>query len=456
MTINPTVKTVYPEKLTHYDNTTINIVGCNRVGILHTCLFADAKFKVILTDADQSAMEHVLKGKVSFMKQEVEPLLRKFVSDGKIKAVNDLKAAAAQSDVIVVTTPVKFDKNRLDYSDIEKVLKQISQSFRRGTLIIITSIVGIGASDGSLKEILEYGSGLKAGLDFYLAYSPVSSPERQSLKKLLEYERIVAARDENSLNAASSILEKVTKKGVIRTHNVRAAEAAALFKAMHEHVNISLINEFALFSEKMGIDYNAVQRLKYPNSVVEPIKPTLNCESTIAHYILLEEAENVNAKLKVSKAAMETGSEVLKHVVNMIREALRSCGKSLRRAKISILGVSQTPNTMDVPKELIMRLVKTLQVKGAKISLFDPYMPSKTLMESEHLFKRKLTEAVEGADCIIIATGHEQFRRLSSKRLKVMMKAPAAIIDLEAVLDPGKIGEEFYYRGLGRGEVLRK
>jgi UDP-N-acetyl-D-mannosaminuronate dehydrogenase len=111
---------------------------------------------------------------------------------------------------------------------------------------------------------------------------------------------------------------------------------------------------------------------------------------------------------------------------------------------------------MDVPKDLVMKLVKTLQAKGAKISLYDPYMPAKTPAESEDLFKRKLTEAVEDADCIIIATGHEQFRRLSSKRLKVMMKAPAAIIDLEAVLDPSKIGKEFLYRSLGRGEVLGK
>jgi nucleotide sugar dehydrogenase len=456
MTTNPTVKTVNPERLTSYDKTTINIVGCNRVGILHTCLFAGAKFKVVFSDVDQSAVEHVLKGKVSFLKHEVEPPLRKFVSEGKIKAIYDLKAAAAQSDVIFVTTPVKFNRNKVDYSDIEKVLKQISQSFRIGTLIIITSIVGIGTLNNSLREILEYGSGLKAGSDFYLAYSPVPSPERQTLKKLLESERIVAAQDENSLNAASSILEIITKKGIIRTNNVRAAEAAALFKAMHEQVNISLANEFALFSEKMGIDYHAVQKLKYRNSVTEPLEPTLNCESNIAHHILLEEAENVNAKLKVSKAAMETSSEVLKHIVNMIHEALKSCEKSLRRAKISILGVSQTQNTMDVPKDLVMKLVKTLQAKGAKISLYDPYMPAKTPAESEDLFKRKLTEAVEDADCIIIATGHEQFRRLSSKRLKVMMKAPAAIIDLEAVLDPSKIGKEFLYRSLGRGEVLGK
>jgi UDP-N-acetyl-D-mannosaminuronate dehydrogenase len=166
----------------------------------------------------------------------------------------------------------------------------------------------------------------------------------------------------------------------------------------------------------------------------------------------LEEAENLNAKLRVSRVVTEIDEEVLKHAVNLIRDALRSCGKTLRRSKISLLGISQTANTMDAPKNSAKRLAKMLETKGAKISLYDPYLSGDGSIDLEYTLKKKLTEALEGVDCIVILTGHDQFKRLSLKKLKVMAKMPAAMVDLEGVMEPEKVeAEGFIYRGLGRG-----
>jgi UDP-N-acetyl-D-mannosaminuronate dehydrogenase len=125
----------------------------------------------------------------------------------------------------------------------------------------------------------------------------------------------------------------------------------------------------------------------------------------------------------------------------------------LRRAKLSILGFSQTPNTVDVPKNSLEKLAEILAIKGAKISLYDPYLSSKALTDLKSIsLKKSLIEAVEGADCIIVLTGHDQFKRLNLKKLKLMAKMPAAIVDFEGVVDPGKAeAEGFIYRGLGRG-----
>jgi nucleotide sugar dehydrogenase len=451
----PNIKPIEMENLEQRGKCTVSIIGCGRIGILHACLFAGAGFKVICADTNQAITENISRGRVPFLKNEIEPLLRKHLKDGRIKATNDLKSAAAQSEIIIIAIPVIVDeKGKTDYSNIERALKQAGASFRRGTLIIVASVVGVGTIEGFFKEILEGVSGFKVGIDFYLAYSPVLFPEKQTLRMLADYRRIVAAADKNSLEVASTILETVTKIGIVKTFNVKAAEAVLLFEAMNEYTSIALANEFTLLCEKIGVDYLAVQSLAKVNPNSKIAQPALTCEySTEAIYMLLEEAENLNLKLKISAATSETKEEALKHAVNLIREALKSCGKTLRRAKISILGISQTPNTADIPKNSAKKLAETLAAKGAKTSFYDPYLSSKASPDLEQaLFKKSLTNAFESADCIVVLTGHDQFKRLNLKKMKLMAKMPAAIVDFEGVIDPGKAeAEGFIYRGLGRG-----
>jgi UDP-N-acetyl-D-mannosaminuronate dehydrogenase len=101
---------------------------------------------------------------------------------------------------------------------------------------------------------------------------------------------------------------------------------------------------------------------------------------------------------------------------------------------------------------MLSRLVKMLETRGAKVGVYDPYFSNGELTEMQKHVKKSLAEAVERADCIVIIAGHDQFRRLSLKKLKPLVKMPAAIVDLEAVLEPDKVEMEgFIYRGLGRG-----
>ncbi|MEM3769561.1 MAG: nucleotide sugar dehydrogenase [Candidatus Bathyarchaeia archaeon] len=436
--------------LEHHDEWEVSIVGCGRLGLLHACLFAEAGFRVICVDNDQATVERILKGKVSFLKYEVEPVLQKSLASGRLRATNDLKAAVAQSNVIIVTAPVIVnDKGKVEYSPLEKVLKSIGPCLRREALIIITSVVGIGVIEGLFKEILENSSGFKAGSDFYLAYSPILFPERQTLKELSNCRRIVAAPDRDSLEMALHVIKAITNADVIQTQDVKMAEAATLFEAAFQNVSSALGNEFAFFCEKLGIDYLATRNFLGFNADVHVQSPLTN----EALKILLEEAENLNVKLRISETASGLDEEILRHKVELIRDALKNCGKPLRRAKIAVLGLSQTPNIADIPKDSAKKIVNMLENKGAKLTLYDPYMSGKTLTDLEHAqLKKSLMEAVEGADCIVILAAHEQFKRLNLRKLKLLAKMPAAIADLEGILDPTKVeAEGFIYRGFGRG-----
>jgi UDPglucose 6-dehydrogenase len=97
-------------------------------------------------------------------------------------------------------------------------------------------------------------------------------------------------------------------------------------------------------------------------------------------------------------------------------------------------------------------MVQILTAKGVRVSLFDPFFSEENSPDPQLRFKRSLSEAVEGSDCVVISASHDQFRHLNLKKLKMMMKKPSAIVDLEALIEPDKVEKEgFIYRGLGRG-----
>ena len=440
-----------PEKRRNY---TISIIGCGETGVLHAYLFVEAGFRVICADADQTIVNAMAKGKIPFLQRENELKLKSYIKTGCLSATNDTRTAVSKSDVAVVTTSVKIDeKKKADYSEIESVCRQVGLGLHRGALTIVISTTGVGVVEGLIKEILENISGLKVGTDCGLAYSPVQIFNGQTLEKLANYKRIVAATDKNSLNAASIILEKVSKNGVRKIENIKAAETAALFEAVHQDVNIGLVNELALLCEKLGVDVLEVCKLVNVKDNSPIPFPQLTPEGAQEKpYLLLEDAENFNVKLRLPAIARDINDEMIKHAINLTKDALKTCGKTLRRARISLFGISQLQNMRSPPKKMAKELAEMLEARGARVNLCDPYFSGEELAGVHHAFSRNLFEAAEGADCLIILTGHEQLKRLNFKKLKVVMKMPAAIIDFDGVVEPDKIEKEgFIYRGLGRG-----
>jgi len=433
---------------------TVSVVGCGQIGVLYACLFAEAGFKVKCADADQTIVNSILRGKMPLLKREIELKLKNYVKTGLLNAMTDAKTAVSQSDVITITVPVEIDeKKKANYSNLENTCRRVGSGLRRGSLVVVMSTVGVGVTQGLVKEVLENTSGFKVGADFGLAYSPIRLLNGQTLETLANQERIVAATDKNSLNAASTILGTVTKGCLRKTECVKTAEAVTLFEAMQQDVNIALANELALFCEKVGVDYLEAHKLAKIGAYPVLSLPTL-VDGNIREdsYLLLEDSENLNLKLRVPAIAREINEEIVKHAVNLTKDALRNCGKTLRRARISLLGILQIPNMKSSPKKMVEELAKMLEARGAKVSVYDPYFSSDEMGETQYHLKKNLSEALEGVDCILILTGHDQFKRLNLKKLKALMKMPAAIVDLEGIVEPNKVEKEgFTYRGLGRG-----
>jgi len=428
------------------------IVGCGQVGVHHAALFAEAGFKVICFDADQTVVNNIVKGRTPFSRGETEGKIKEQVRKGRLTATGDIKKGVSTSDIIVVTVPVKTDgRKKPDYSNVEGVCKRIGSSLRLGSLIIFVKLAGIGFVEDTVKEALENSSGFKVGKDFGLAYSPLYVLPGQGAATV-DHTRLVAATERNSLETASNVLAVISRGGIEKTVNMKAAEAAALFHVQQKDVSAAFANELALFCEKIGVDYfEANELLSGRVNSVEPLVLS-NEDGQEEPYLLLGDAENQNVKLRIATVARETNEQRAKHVANLVKDALRSCGKTLRRSRVSLLGLSQTPNAKGHPKRIVKQIVQVLTARGARIRLYDPYFSENELGDLKPLFKKNLTETLEAADCIVILTGHDMFKRLGLNKLKVMMKTPSAIVDLERIVEPAKAEKEgFIYRGLGRG-----
>ena len=415
----------------------VAVVGCGHKGIFYANAFADAGFKVLCTDADASVLMKISKGKTTFGMVEIEAKLRSHINSEKISVISELKKAVSQSDVVVIAITVKLDeKKKNDYKGLDSTCKQVGANLHEGALVLYAGIAGLGYIEGTVKELLENTSGLKVGCNLGLAYCPILSTSDSVTKSELK----VAATENTSLEAATIILKTLTSN-IKEISDIKTAEASILFTVTKKDVEIALTNELAVFCESLNVDYfKVMDTLDLKSSIFRPT--IIEEENKNETYLLLDCAENLNVKLRMPSLARQINEDMIKHAVNLTQEALQSCGKTLRRCRVAVLGkVNRT--------SCIRAFIKMIEQKGAKVNIYDPTARKEPV--DVGVLKTSLNEAVEGSDCIIVLSEHDQFNRLNLKKLKALMKTPSAVVDLVGKIDQGQIEKEgFIYFGLGR------
>jgi len=426
---------------------TVSIIGCGHNGLLYADSFAEAGYKVICNDDNPSLLKRLNRTKNCCVDPEIEARLKKHISMGNLTISSVRKSTVSQSDIVILAINVKLDtKNKADISELKTAYKQVGMSLKQGSLLIYGGISSFGATETLLKETLENTSGLKAGKDFLLAYNPLQFSKTYSTKSLRNVELIVAATDLQSLNVATKVLKTLTSK-VKQVNQIKLAELAALFKIAQHDACTALANELATFCENAGMDYFEVQELINDYNASSFCPTADEEENRKGTYLLIESAENFNVKLRLPAFSRQINEEIIKYAINLTQETLRSCDKSLRRARIAVIGNANQDTATS-------RYINAAIIKGAKVSLYDPLLTKNETLEGTPVLKRSLNETVEGADCLVVLTGQEQFEQLNLKRIKSLMKSPAVFVDLIGIIKPENVQTEgFIYRGIGRGNV---
>ena len=435
-----------PEKRQEY---TVCVVGCGRTGLVTASLFAEAGFKVVGVDSSRHIVHQLKRGKSPFTETNLRKLIEQGIKKGQFSATTNIRKAVSESNIIIMAVPSTLDKKKKpDYSRLEKTCRDIGMSLTAGAIIIFQNNIAPGITQTLAKEVLENASGLEAGTDFGLAYSSTLNGSMNPSKNVPNGTKVVGGITKRSLKVACLILDTITNGEIIRVKDIKTAEAVKLLEEAYKDVNIAFANEFAQFCENAGIDFVKVR------DIINPLKFSgmAGLHTSRDSYVLVEEAESLNVKLRMLSLSTKINDETLDHAIRLIRDALRASQKNLRRAKVSVFGISALANRKKVSNSATKKLVQELKKRGVVVKVYDPFFSHKELLSMGYSAEASLSKTVEGADCLVVAVAHDRFRRLNLHRLQMLMKQPAALVDMGQVVDPVKAEKAgFVYRGFGRG-----
>ena len=435
----------------------IGVFGLGWMGLPAACLFLDAGATVIGADIDAHVVEQINSGKSPIHEPEVEQILSRGASP-RLSATSDLREAAAQSDVILIIVPTSINaEKKPDYTALEKASREIGMKLKPGTLIIVESTVGPGVTESVVKPLIEKASGLKAGGDFLLAYSPIRAMAGQVMKDVRTYPRVVGGIDEDSSKAAAAVLGTVVNGGIIPVRDMRTAETVKLFENTYRDVNIALANELACLCEELGIDFSEVRQaansqpyshLHIPSAGVGghciPVNP----------YFLIAAARTVGVNLSLIRLGRRVNDRMPRHTVALVEKALQDCKRSVGRSSVAVLGLSFREDVREERYSPSKEVIQLLQKKGARVRVYDPYFTSKELKAMGYNAFDSLERTVAGVDCLLVAVSHLVFKSIRVQDLARMIHRPGCIVEagLHHIFDPAEAGaNNIVYYGIGYG-----
>ncbi len=435
---------------------TVGVIGLGWMGLPTACLFADAGTKVVGADQDSRTVERVNKGELTIDEPGLLPILKKAVRSGKLRGTTSNEEAASQSDAIIIIVPTSIDKQkRADYSALEDAAKGVGKGLRAGSLVILESTVAPGVTERLLKGVLEKHSGLKAGENFGLAYSPIRGMGGRAVQDLQSYAKAVGGMEKKSLEATCAVLSVIVRGELLRMRDIKTAEAAKIFEVIYRDTNIALANELAILCEVNGIDYMEAMRAAntqpYSHLHLPGVGVGGHCVP-VYPYLLMTEADALSAKPRLVSESRRINEKMPRHVLHLVADALRVCGRSLKRARVTVLGITYRPGVRELRFSPSLDLINLLRARGARVTVYDPLYSPSEISKMGYSTEPTLKKSLEKADCAVIAVAHEDFKGLDVIELAAPMSKPGSIVDCAHILDPVRVEKSgMVYRGVGRG-----
>jgi len=426
------------------------VFGLGHVGLPKAVITAKADFQVTGVDLNSKIAEAISEGKVETNEPGLSDLIKQVINKGILKATSRGSAAVEAADIVIicVPTPIKDDKTP-NLSYIEDACKTVAHNLKKGKLIIVESTLPPKTVKTFIVPILEQGSGLKCGQDFWLAYCPERITIGKALKESVENDRIVGGYNAESADVAAEFF-KIFVKGNILTTDATTAEVAKLAENTFRDINIAFANELALICEQVGVD--VVEAIKLANT-----HPRVNVHMpgpgvggpclTKDPYLLLHPSKPMSHD--IIKTARQINDHMPKHIVKLILRALKRAGKDIEGGRIAILGTAYKGDVDDSRLSPSESIIHELMRLGAEATVYDPHC-------NESFGAKRassLREAIKDTDCLAIITDHTDFKNLNLQEIKASMNNKPVIIDGRRIINPREAENlGFIYYGVGFGE----
>jgi UDP-N-acetyl-D-glucosamine dehydrogenase len=384
----------------------VAIVGAGYVGVPLAHLFAEGGKTVVLVEVDADRVEQMSRGE-SYVEDVPSDVLAPLVERGRIAATTDYDVLR-DADAILIALPTPLSRQREpDLSILLAASSEIAARLRPGQLVVLESTTYPGTTREQLLPVLEEGSGLTAGRDFHLAFSPERVDPGRSDWKAKSVPKIVGGIDDASTEAAVALYGSVLDQ----VHPVSSPEAAELTKLLENifrSVNIALVNELAQLCDRMGIDvWEVVEAAATKPFGFMSFSPGPGLGGhciPVDPFYLTWKAREYGFYTEFIELAGKVNESMPYFCRSLVSQALNHARqRSLKGSRILVLGVAYKPNISDMRESPAVKLIGLLRNAGAEVSYHDPHVPQ----FSENGVVMTSAPLEPGAyDCVVIVTDH--------------------------------------------------
>ena len=392
----------------------IAIVGLGYVGLPLSLQFARSGVTVLGLDVDRTKVELLNSGR-SYIKHITSEDIAQAVGAGTFSASTDFKRIK-KVEAVIICVPTPLNKNREpDISFIVETGKSIAPHLSKATLVVLESTTYPGTTDGELREVLEAGSGLKAGVDFHLAFSPEREDPGNAQSKVAVIPKVIGGFTPACLERARSVYGRAIKT-LVPVSSCRAAEATKLLENIFRSVNIALVNELKLVYGAMGIDvWEVIHAAKTKPFGYMPFYPGPGLGGhciPIDPFYLTWKAREFGQHTRFIELAGEINTAMPEHVVNRTAEALNAQKKSVNGSRVLLLGLAYKPNVDDDRESPTYELMDLFKRRGAEVAYYDPFVPAiRMTREHPHWARTRSVkwnrQTIGNFDVVVIATNHQ-------------------------------------------------
>ncbi|MEX1049611.1 MAG: nucleotide sugar dehydrogenase [Akkermansiaceae bacterium] len=411
----------------------IAIVGLGYVGLPLSLQFAKNGFTVVGLDIDADKVQLLRNGR-SGIRHIPSEEVAKAVQDGLLEPATNF-ARVGDVEAVIICVPTPLNKHREpDLSYVLDTGKSIAPHLRPGVLVVLESTTYPGTTEKELREVLENGSGLVAGKDFHLAFSPEREDPGNPDSKVAKIPKVVGGHTPACLDKAVALYGRIVEK-IVPVSSCAAAEATKLTENIFRSVNIALVNELKMIYEKMGIDiWEIIAAAKtkpfgfmafYPGPGLGghciPIDP----------FYLTWKAREFGMHTRFIELAGEVNASMPDYVIAKVVEALNREGKAVRGSKILLLGLAYKADVDDIRESPGLVLMERLEAQGAKVDYNDPYVPMIPVTREHAALLGRESRPVSGDyDCLVVATAHSNYDGPSIAALGV------PVVDSRGIVPP--------------------
>ena len=391
----------------------IAVVGLGYVGLPLSLQFARCGAQVLGLDVDASKINALLAAK-SYIKHIESSSIAELLEAKRFTASTEF-SRVKEVDAIIVCVPTPLNKNREpDISYILKTGEAIGPFLKAGQLVVLESTTYPGTTDEDLRAVLEKSSGLKAGIDFHLAFSPEREDPGNPDSKVASIPKVIGGLTPACLERAKA-LYGIAVKTLVPVSSCRAAEATKLLENIFRGVNIALVNELKVVYEAMGIDiWEVIQAARTKPFGYMPFYPGPGLGGhciPIDPFYLTWKAREYGQHTRFIELAGEINTSMPHHVINKVAEALNTQRKALNGSRVLVVGLAYKPNVDDDRESPSYILLDLLTERGAEAAYFDPFVPViRPSREHAHWAGTKSVawdrETISGFDLVLISTAH--------------------------------------------------